>query len=72
MSSNKINGHRGYEGFYRSSDEKIILGVCRGLSHKYGLQIGLVRFLTFVSGFLFIGWIYFGGFFIPKLPTKGV
>ena len=71
-SSGKKNRPVGYEGFYRSSDEKVFLGLCGGLSHKFGLQLGLVRFLTFVSLFFFIGWLYIGGFFIPKLPTKGV
>ncbi len=71
-SSGKKNRPEGYEGFYTSTDEKMVLGVCGGLSHKFGLQLGLVRFLTFVSLFFVIGWLYIGGFFIPKLPTKGV
>jgi phage shock protein PspC (stress-responsive transcriptional regulator) len=61
-----------YDGFYRSSDEKILLGVCGGLAHKFDIQLGLVRVLVFFSGFFFIGFLYFGGFFIPKLPTKGI
>jgi phage shock protein PspC (stress-responsive transcriptional regulator) len=71
-STTKSSRPVGYEGFYRSSDEKLFLGVCGGLSHKFGLQLGLVRFLVFVSLFFFIGWLYFGGLFIPKLPTKNV
>ena len=61
-----------YDGFYCSSDEKVLLGVCGGLSHKFGIQLGLVRILVLVSSFFLIGWLYFGGFFIQKLPTKGV
>ena len=61
-----------YEGFYRSSDQKIFLGVCGGLSHKYKIQLGLVRFGFVISMFFFIGWLYFGGLFIPKLPTKNI
>jgi phage shock protein PspC (stress-responsive transcriptional regulator) len=61
-----------YDGFYRSSDEKIILGVCGGLAHKFDIQLGLVRVGVFISLFFFIGWFYLGGFFIPKLPTKGI
>jgi phage shock protein PspC (stress-responsive transcriptional regulator) len=61
-----------YDRFYRSSDQKIILGVCGGISHKFGIQLGLVRFGFVIASFFFIGWIYFGGLFIPKLPTKDV
>jgi phage shock protein PspC (stress-responsive transcriptional regulator) len=61
-----------YDGFYTSSDEKVLLGVCGGIAHKFGIQVGLVRVGFFIAGFFFIGWIYIGGFFIPKLPTKGV
>lgn len=71
-STTKSSRPVGYEGFYRSSDEKLFLGVCGGLSHKFELQLGLVRFLVIVSCFFFIGWLYFGGLFIPKLPTKNV
>lgn len=61
-----------YDGFYRSSDQKILLGVCGGIAHKFGIQLGLVRFGFLLASFFFIGWIYFGGLFIPKLPTKDV
>tara|TARA_B110000263_G_C15289562_1_gene502547 strand:+ start:164 stop:559 length:396 start_codon:yes stop_codon:yes gene_type:complete len=71
-SKSKSNLPDEYDGFYRSSDEKFYLGVCGGLSHKFDIQLGLVRFLVFCSLFFFIGWLYFGGLFIPKLPTKNV
>lgn len=61
-----------YDGFYRSSDQKILLGVCGGIAHKFGIQLGLVRFGFVLASFFFIGWVYFGGLFIPKLPTKDV
>lgn len=61
-----------YDGFYRSSDEKVLFGVCGGLSHKFGIQLGLVRVLVFFSLFFFVGWLYFGGLFVPKLPTKNI
>ena len=70
--SKKSNLPNEYDGFYRSSDQKILLGVCGGLSHKYGIQLGLVRILVLISWMFVIGWLYFGGFFIPKLPTKRV
>ncbi len=61
-----------YSGFYRSSDQKIILGVCGGIALKFGIQLGLVLVGFLMASLFFIGWIYFGGFFIPKLPTKDV
>ena len=70
--SKKSNRPNDYDGFYRSSDQKIFLGVCGGLSHKFGIQLGLVRVLALISSFFVIGWLYFGGFFIPKLPTKNI
>ena len=71
-SSSNLSKEGGYDGFYKSSDEKVVLGVCGGLAHKFKLQIGLVRFLVFLSMFFFIGWAYIGGFFIPELPTKNI
>ncbi len=61
-----------YDGFYRSSDEKMFLGVCGGIAHKYNLSLGMVRFLFFLASWFFIGWVYFAGLFMPQLPTKNV
>jgi len=61
-----------YSSFYCSSDEKKFLGLCGGLAHKFGLPLGATRFAAFLSMFVFIGWFYFAGLFLPKLPTKGV
>jgi phage shock protein PspC (stress-responsive transcriptional regulator) len=61
-----------YSSFYCSSDEKKFLGLCGGLAHKFGLPLGATRFAAFLSMFVFIGWLYFVGLFLPKLPTKGV
>ena len=64
-----------YSGFYSSTDEKAIAGVCGGLAHKLkiptaGLQVSfiLVGFF-FLAGVLayVICWLTF-----PALPTKGV
>jgi phage shock protein PspC (stress-responsive transcriptional regulator) len=60
----------GYGGIYCSSDDKYLLGLCGGLAHKFGIPVGLVRLVFFASSWFFIGWIYFAGFFFPKLPTK--
>jgi len=60
----------GYDSIYCSSDDKYLLGLCGGLSHKFGLPVAVVRLMfIFASGFV-IGWIYFAGIFLPKLPTK--
>tara|TARA_B110000259_G_C13743150_1_gene293315 strand:- start:105 stop:455 length:351 start_codon:yes stop_codon:yes gene_type:complete len=60
----------GYESIYCSSDDKYILGLCGGLAHKFGIPVALVRLVFFVGAWFFIGWIYFAGLFLPKLPTK--
>ena len=64
-----------YEGFYRSSDEKSIGGVCAGLAHKWnmnrsGIQIGFILLgLFFIIGvIMYIAcWAAF-----KSLPTRGV
>jgi phage shock protein PspC (stress-responsive transcriptional regulator) len=61
-----------YRGLYCSSDEKLLLGLCGGIAHKTGIQLGVVRGIVLILG-LFVIWIpYLIGFFLPKLPTKGV
>lgn len=62
--------HSQYEGIYCSSDDKIVFGFCGGLAHKFGLQTSVVRFVTFLALFFFIGWLYFVGIFLPKYKTK--
>jgi phage shock protein PspC (stress-responsive transcriptional regulator) len=59
-----------YHSLYCSSDEKVILGLCGGIAHKTGMPIAAVRFIAFISLFVFVGWLYFVGLFLPKLPTK--
>ncbi len=64
-----------YEGFYRSSDEKSIGGVCAGLAHKwnmnrFGIQIGFILLgLFFIIGvILYLAcWAAF-----KSVPTRGV
>lgn len=61
-----------YRGLYCSSDEKMVLGLCGGLAHKFGVQVGVVRAVVFLV-MMFVLWIpYLVGFFLPKVPTKGV
>lgn len=59
-----------YSGFYCSNDDKVILGFCGGLAHKYKMSVRTVRTLVFISFFFYIGWFYFVGLFLQKYPTK--
>jgi phage shock protein PspC (stress-responsive transcriptional regulator) len=61
-----------YEWLYRSSDQRILLGVCAGLAHKLGLPVIGVRILVFLSLYLLVGWTYFLGAALPAVPTKSV
>jgi phage shock protein PspC (stress-responsive transcriptional regulator) len=65
-----ITGDERYRSFYCSSDEKILLGFCGGLAHKFNLPIVALRVIVFVT--FFVGLLYFVGIFLPKLPTKDV
>lgn len=64
-----------YDGFYRSSDDKILAGVCAGLAHKWNVSRAGLRFATFLVTFFFgfplliyiVCWIVF-----PARPTKNV
>src|ERR1700692_1470171 len=45
------NGTRGTspdDGLYKSSDNKMLLGVCAGLAHKYDLNLTGLRIIVFV------------------------
>jgi phage shock protein PspC (stress-responsive transcriptional regulator) len=69
-------GHAGpderYRGLYCSTDDKVLIGLCGGLAHKFGLEVGYVRAGVFLLG-IFVIWLpYLLGFFLPRLPTKGV
>ena len=61
-----------YRGLYCSSDEKLVLGLCGGLAHKFGVQVSVVRVVVFFV-MMFVLWIpYLVGIFLPKVPTRGV
>jgi phage shock protein PspC (stress-responsive transcriptional regulator) len=47
----------GYEGFYRSSDDKMLAGVCAGLAHKWKVSSAGLRLATFLLT-LFLGLHY--------------
>lgn len=61
-----------YDGFYRSSDDKMIAGVCAGLAHKWQVNRGGLRFAVALGTF-FIGiplFIYVGCWIVlPERPT---
>ncbi len=61
-----------YRGLYCSTDDKVLIGLCGGLAHKFGLDVGYVRAGMFLIGFFVIWLPYLLGFFLPRLPTKGV
>jgi len=66
--SNEITPSTSYPGLYCSSDDKIIFGLCGGLSHKFGLPVGLIRIIAFFSAGFF--YVYIIGIFLSKYPTK--
>ena len=57
---------------YCSSDDRWFLGLAAGLGHKLGIPSPAMRFLLFLTiwlygtGFFF----YLVGFFLPKIPTR--
>lgn len=75
-SSSAASAGGDYDRLYRSSDQKMLLGLCGGIAHKAGMDASLVRGLGFLAaiiswGFLLI--IYLGlGLILPKMPTKDV
>lgn len=60
-----------YSGLYRSSDEKVIFGVCGGVSHKLGMQPIILRVVAFLF-FAFFAFFYLLGLLLPSYPTKDV
>ena len=65
-----------YEGWYKSTDDKVLSGVCGGLAHRWNMNTNVLRVTIVVLGVLF--WlpvlIYIGlelGL-SKKLPTKGI
>ena len=59
-----------YGWLYRSSDDRMVLGVCAGLAHKWGVAVPAVRVAVVLLFPLLMGWAYFLGAFLPTLPTK--
>jgi phage shock protein PspC (stress-responsive transcriptional regulator) len=61
-----------YNQMYCSSDDKVILGFCGGLAHKYNQPVNVVRLAMFLAAWFMLWWVYFVALFLPKLPTKNV
>jgi phage shock protein PspC (stress-responsive transcriptional regulator) len=67
----KSSENKGLDGFYCSSDEKIIQGVCGGLGHKYGFSPWIFRLIFFAgTGAIVAIPIYFVLGTKEKIPTK--
>jgi len=61
-----------YRGLYCSSDEKMVLGLCGGLAHKFGVPVSVVRVVVFFVLMFVLSTPYLVGIFRPKVPTRGV
>ncbi len=57
------------DGFYRSTDDKVIIGLFGGLGHKWNLNPWIIRIVAiFIPGWPF----YFLGLLLPKKSTKNL
>jgi phage shock protein PspC (stress-responsive transcriptional regulator) len=59
-----------YRTLYRSSDERVLLGICAGIAHKWRVPVVTIRAAAVLLLPLMIGWVYLLGVFWPPLPTK--
>jgi phage shock protein PspC (stress-responsive transcriptional regulator) len=59
-----------YDRLYRSSDERMVLGVCAGLAHRWSVPVLAVRTAVVLLMPLLMGWAYLLGVFLPAVPTK--
>lgn len=59
-----------YLRLYRSSDERVLLGLCGGLAHRWGMPAALVRAAMLVFLALMVGVAYPFAVFLPALPTR--
>ena len=65
-----------YEGWYKSSDDKVLSGVCGGLAHRWNMNTNVLRALVLILGIFFIVpvivYIILELGLKKKLPTKGI
>ncbi len=66
---------REYEGWYKSSDDKVLSGVCGGLAHRWNMNSNLLRVIVLILGICFIVpvivYVILELGLKKKLPTKG-
>lgn len=64
-----------YEGWYKSSDDKVLTGVCGGLAHRWNMNSNVLRVLVLILGIFFlvpvIIYLILEIGLKKKLPTKG-
>ncbi|MGH8162536.1 MAG: PspC domain-containing protein [Gammaproteobacteria bacterium] len=66
------------DGLYRSSDDRVLGGVCGGLAHKWRMNATALRIIVFVVSFILGAWlipilIYLVLWIVlPERPTRGV
>jgi len=58
-----------YLRLYRSADDRIVLGLCGGLAHRWGVPAVMVRTGAVASLAVMVGWAYVFSVFLPALPT---
>jgi phage shock protein PspC (stress-responsive transcriptional regulator) len=61
-----------YDGLYRSSDDRVLLGLCGGMAHKWGVPATIVRMVVVGLAIGLVGLAYFAGVFAPELRTKNI
>jgi phage shock protein PspC (stress-responsive transcriptional regulator) len=61
-----------YFALYRSSDERIVFGVCGGFAHRFGMPPIVIRAAMVLLCFGMVGCAYPFAVFLPALPTKNV
>ncbi|MGH8274682.1 MAG: PspC domain-containing protein [Gammaproteobacteria bacterium] len=65
------------DGVYRSSDDRVLGGVCGGLAHKWGMSSTALRVIVFVVSFFLLAWtlpiiVYIVCWIaFPERPTRG-
>jgi phage shock protein PspC (stress-responsive transcriptional regulator) len=59
-----------YLRLYRSSDDRLLLGLCGGLAHRWGVPAALVRAAMLVLLVFMVGIAYPFAVLLPALPTR--
>jgi phage shock protein PspC (stress-responsive transcriptional regulator) len=57
-------------GFYRSTDDRLVFGLCGGLAHQWGLPTALVRVVMVGLLACMVGWAYVFSALLPAVPTR--